>query len=96
MLVATQWKVVFCGTTTKNGLVETTYVKTFSLEKAKEVYQEYIERARKANKKITGERYNRKKQEWSNGKLDTIFYDGCGYGYQTYHVYVIEIDWENE
>ena len=94
MLVATQWKVVFHGTATKNGLVETTYVKTFSLENAKEVYQEYIERARKANKKITEKRYNRKKQERPNGKLDTIFYDE--YGYQTYHVYVIEIDWENE
>ena len=94
MLVATQWKVVFHGTATKNGLVETTYVKTFSLENAKEVYQEYIERARKANKRITVERYNRKKQERPNGKLGTIFYDE--YGYQTYHVYVIEIDWENE
>ena len=82
--------------TSGSGLMETTYVTVPSLEGAKVVYQTYLKRARRAAKKLTSGRYNRKQQERSYGSLDTdeeidtIIYTDSGD--KAYHVYVTKMD----
>lgn len=88
---ATRWKVILFGTRTKMGTAETTTTETREFETAKAVFAEYVERARKANKKETYGRYNRKRQEKLFGEYDMHFYNEREYN--TYYVTLIETDW---